>query len=330
MLRRRKSNRGFTLIELLVVITIIAILIALLLPAVQQAREAARRTQCKNHLKQIGLALHNYHDTFGVFPAALIGSGRYNNMGSNRRVLNTTGWVLLLPYIDQAPLYNRYNFEYPSSLSSPYGVPLAAGATVDTVNQAVYSIKLNAFVCPSDPLGAPEFSRLPNQSTDFYTADRVRRSNYLFSTGQLTDYNASHGFYSGIGYFHKGVFGNDGAARIRDITDGTSNVLAVGEAKQQSDSSVYGPFWGAGVHTCCHGRVPWNNERYGAINGVGATWGANDNVTQYAWQFGSHHEGGGHFLFADGSVHFLSENIDYRNTFQLLARSHTGRTAGQF
>ena len=99
------KRRGFTLIELLVVIAIIAILIALLLPAVQQAREAARRTQCKNNLKQIGLAMHNYHDTFLKFPSG--GSGNSQYWGHSQ-------WVSILPFADQAPLYNQWNFNQPS------------------------------------------------------------------------------------------------------------------------------------------------------------------------------------------------------------------------
>ena len=120
MLRARR-RQGFTLIELLVVIAIIAILVALLLPAVQQAREAARRTQCKNNLKQWGLALHNYHDVHSIFPAALLHSGRYNSAsfydpaGTNR-VMNTPGWVLLLPFVDQAAAYDQYSADEASSL----------------------------------------------------------------------------------------------------------------------------------------------------------------------------------------------------------------------
>ncbi len=106
-----RRARAFTLIELLVVIAIIAILIALLLPAVQQAREAARRTQCKNNMKQIGLALHNYHDTFNMFPYA--NGGAASTVNSNLTIMTTyrnqTGWVLLLPYFDQAPLFNTLN-----------------------------------------------------------------------------------------------------------------------------------------------------------------------------------------------------------------------------
>lgn len=103
MTSRPTRNAGFTLIELLVVIAIIAILIALLLPAVQQAREAARRTQCKNNLKQLGLALHNYHDTHSVFPPGLLGRCTTPD-------LNASGLVMLLPYIEQNNLYSQFNF----------------------------------------------------------------------------------------------------------------------------------------------------------------------------------------------------------------------------
>src|ERR1700754_928007 len=113
-LRRRRV--GFTLIELLVVIAIIAILIALLLPAVQQAREAARRAQCKNHLKQMGLAMHNYQDTYNMFPAeSLMVHNPINSPGLGARAPRNFSWVCaILPYIDQAPLYNQINFSIPA------------------------------------------------------------------------------------------------------------------------------------------------------------------------------------------------------------------------
>lgn len=188
------KRSGFTLIELLVVIAIIAILIALLLPAVQQAREAARRTQCRNNFKQIGLALHNYHDTHGVLPPALISSGRCtdaNECPTTRPVLNTTGWVLLLPYIDQSPLYNQYNFNVSSSMSSPNGRPQAGNVTTSTTNQPVYSQLIAAFNCPSDPAGSPEVTSTPN-TTGFYERNRARRSSMLFSSGDLTEIGRAH------------------------------------------------------------------------------------------------------------------------------------------
>lgn len=336
---------GFTLIELLVVIAIIAVLVALLLPAVQQAREAARRSQCKNNLKQIGLALHNYHDVAGRFPAALIGTGRCGPAcrGITPTYMNTTGWVLLLPYLDQAPMYNMYNFNVPSSVSNPssYTKPAAAGVAISDTNKGIYGMPLAVLTCPSDTFPAPIVTSNPDVVTDFYERNGVARSNYLFSTGELTDYNEGWSFYQGIGYFHQGAFGNDNAASLSDIKDGSSNTILVGEAKQIGLSTSFGPYWGAGTHTCCHGRTPsdavntstcgattvLNGIRYGAIN-----YDNNCDMTgrQYAWQFGSHHTGGAQFLLGDGSVRFISNNIDYYNIFLWLNRIRDNKVVGSF
>ena len=172
MLRRR----AFTLIELLVVIAIIAVLIALLLPAVQQAREAARRSQCKNNIKQIGLALHNYHDTFSVFPyAEMMGSGQAAGVVANIR--NQNGLVQLLPYLDQAPLYNTFNF------SAPFGKYQVAGTAstvvVPAANLAASTTKLAVFTCPSDS----GIATLDDDSTY-----------YGCSTGATKSYKSSYQF----------------------------------------------------------------------------------------------------------------------------------------
>lgn len=324
MQRGKLRVRGFTLIELLVVIAIIAILIALLLPAVQQAREAARRSTCKNNLKQLSIALHNYHETHNVFPPALIGSGRFNNSSSGRVVKNITGWVLLLPFMEQGPLYKQYDFNNVGSMSNPYGLTITGD---ENTNSRVWRVKLAVHVCPSDPMEAPLRS-MSVGSTTFYNAVNARRSNYFFSTGQLTDYNSSHGAYKAGNYRYRGVFGNDGAEVVDHIKDGSSNTLMLGEAKQEHNSHSYGPYWGSGTHTCCHGRVTLNNELYGAINAKhtlrNGTW------YQYAWGFGSHHIGGAHFAMADGSTRFISENIDYRNIFQWLAYSNDGTVSKDF
>jgi prepilin-type N-terminal cleavage/methylation domain-containing protein len=147
---RTRSRSGFTLVELLVVIAIIGILVALLLPAVQAAREAARRMSCGNNLKQIGISLHNYHDVHKVFPAALMGSGRYNSAayystsGTNW-VKNTTGWTLLLPFLEQSSIHDRYNFHVCSSMSSPYGHRVSG---TDLINDGLYNQRLNVAGMP--------------------------------------------------------------------------------------------------------------------------------------------------------------------------------------
>ncbi len=327
-------RRGFTLIELLVVIAIIAILIALLLPAVQQAREAARRTQCKNNLKQIGLALHNYHDTFGQFPPALIGSGRRSP--ATGPTLNTTGWVLLLPYIDQSPLYNQYNFSMPSSVSNPSGAFLPPGTPNDAINAAIYQLKLTAYVCPSDPGGGP-YTNAVNSPSDYYSANAVQRSNYMFATGGSTDYSD---VWTTIGTADRGAFGNSGAATLTSIKDGSSNTIIAGESKQLGKVAgaadtpanpylAFGPFWGAGVHTCCHLYTPQNDIRF-TVNGRFNTTNLSAPAGQYAWGTGSHHVGGAHYLMGDGAVRFVSENIDYVNVFQWLNRISDSHVLSEF
>ncbi len=336
VIRRRTA---FTLIELLVVIAIIAILIALLLPAVQQAREAARRTQCRNNFKQVGLALHNYHDNFRMFPPAIIGSGRCNPASypaecpATRPVLNTTGFVLLLPYIDQAPLYNLYNFNVSSSMSSPYARPQAGGVATSTTNQAIYQLKLAAYGCPSDPGAMALYNNGANTATNFYEANNVARSSMLFASGSFTDYDQSYG--ANIASTNLGMFGNDGAATVAQVTDGLSNTIAVGESRQLGKTSTaYGPYWGAGVHTCCHGYTPnacyTLNAAYNYPPCTAAAPVAGTAKLQYAWGFGSTHVGGGHFLLGDGSVRFIGENVDYALVFNPLNRIKDNTIVGEF
>jgi prepilin-type N-terminal cleavage/methylation domain-containing protein len=325
----RSHVRAFTLVELLVVIAIIGILIALLLPAVQAAREAARRSQCQNNLKQMGIALQNYHDLFRVFPPAKIGSGSATYMypagsGGTNVVANTTGFVLLLAQLEQVPLYQLYNFNFPSSTSnwSSGGKPLAGGATNSMMNQPVYSKQLPVFTCPSDVLPA-QIALNGANGTSAYELNNAAESNYLFAAGQMTDYWAPWGNYAG--YIHRGAFGNDGAAKIADIKDGTSNTIAIGESKQGVSGKTYrfyGPFWGAGAHTCCHGYTPYNDPRFT----VNYDWNGDGTHRQYAWGFGSYHPAGALFMYCDGSTRFISENVDYINIFQWMNRISDGRT----
>ena len=151
----QNRSRGFTLIELLVVIAIIAILVALLLPAVQQAREAARRSSCKNNLKQLGLALHNYHDSHNVFPPATINAGLQNcqnHIPGGGPILNHTCYQMLLPYLEQGPLYDRYNFSQSSAVGAHSSCSSNSWFVLPTVRQQDVAIsQVPGFVCPSDP-----------------------------------------------------------------------------------------------------------------------------------------------------------------------------------
>ena len=210
----RRRARGFTLIELLVVIAIIAILIALLLPAVQQAREAARRTQCKNNLKQMGLSLHNYMDTANRLPPAGIHNvGIYAGTFSSRADSTSYGpsWITLsLPYFEQANLYAQYSFS---------GAPGTTPRARDPLNVTVVGTQLSAVQCPSD--AASEAAKYTNNTASF------AKGNYAANCGSgnafsNTDFNRGQ---------ERGPFAISNAfgAKIAQLTDGTSNTILVAE-----------------------------------------------------------------------------------------------------
>jgi prepilin-type N-terminal cleavage/methylation domain-containing protein/prepilin-type processing-associated H-X9-DG protein len=311
------SRKAFTLIELLVVIAIIAILIALLVPAVQKVRDAAARTQCQNNLKQMGLALHNFNDTFKRLPAALIHSGRYNNAnarpysgpevsyaGQPYVVYNHSGFVALLPFIEQVGLFKQYNYQWVGSSSSPYGIPIGQDGT-NNPNRIVASQHVPIYVCPADTNPAPTVTSQA-MTMNFYERKDTRRGNYLFNTGAYTDYNND---YNTLPAHARGVFGNNGATAINTIKDGTSNTIAIGESRQLHTSSSYGPYWGAGTHTAVHGRGYYvnftPNYPYGNCSGNAKM------KCQYAWGFGSWHTGVTNFVWCDGSVRPISDGVDY-------------------
>jgi prepilin-type N-terminal cleavage/methylation domain-containing protein/prepilin-type processing-associated H-X9-DG protein len=300
MAAQHKAKRGFTLIELLVVIAIIAILIALLLPAVQQAREAARRSQCRNNLKQIGLALHNYHDTVGAFPPGWID----NQQGKDH---DAWGWgAQILPQLDQAPLFNILKVgegNPPSSDKNP-------------TNLAAAQTALSVFRCPSD-VGPPtnaitSFSGTGTADQDHI--DDVSLSNYIVamrSCGAISD-NDVHQGDSSTGWTpdnKNGAFYRNSSTRIRDITDGTSNTIAVTERLWafSSGPSMNTPVEAAYWIGCGRTRKDTRAARSLAfapempING-----GTRSHTTA-----SSNHTGGVHALFFDGSVRFLSQNIDH-------------------
>ena len=319
-----KNRRAFTLIELLVVIAIIAILIALLLPAVQQAREAARRSTCKNNLKQLGLALHNYHDTHGRFPPAAVcnaapgsycGGNATDDPNENARHANwNTTWVVsLLPFIDQSALYNDWD----SSAGRSSGI-----------NDHITERKLVALKCPSDP-GSDNL--LNNANGAF---GRYWRGNYAASVGAGSGTHNSHWLDEDRrGVFHVAM---QYGAKFRDIIDGTSNTIALGELMVRPDAGSGDDSWGAWgmatgatVSAQTNGSVPdgvlrpnqdarFLPDRTAHCRYDGSTgstkdplWNCGDSSNQDNWQaHRSMHEGGSHVCLADGSVRFVSENVD--------------------
>lgn len=296
---RHLRKAGFTLIELLVVIAIIAILVALLLPAVQQAREAARRSNCRNNLKQLGLALHNYHDTYGVFPFATVcGADAMAQTGQNGA---RQAWFhMILPYVDQAPLYN---------LIAP---KFQTGEVSDFANHEQRSVKVPLFMCPTDPNSGKR--------------DVLKNSfciNYLLCSGSTMQ--GSQGTFPKL----NGMFFNISSVRFKDITDGTSNTIAAGEIALVPDVANSGPTADCGgALGDVRGRI-WGSKYVG-----GSTFttlqGPNSSVSD-TMQYGyprdyaparcdstgnwaiyarSQHVGGVHFLLGDGAVRFISDNVD--------------------
>jgi len=203
-----KRRRGFTLIELLVVIAIIAILVALLLPAVQQAREAARRAECKSKLKQLGIALHNYHDVHATLPGNEVGCVR-NAAGANRCWEGWSGLAMILPFTDQAPLYesldfNRYWYD--------------GSATQQDRNEfKIRNNLISAFLCPSDP-----YARKYNGSAS--------PSSYMLSTGPASSWYLTTGSGANRNHVaHPGPFSRESSCKFAMVVDGTSNTIMAAE-----------------------------------------------------------------------------------------------------
>jgi prepilin-type N-terminal cleavage/methylation domain-containing protein/prepilin-type processing-associated H-X9-DG protein len=330
-------RRGFTLIELLVVIAIIAVLIALLLPAVQSAREAARRAQCVNNLKQIGLALHNYHQAIGSFP-----------MGATVAPVSAPGdadgwsaWsahALMLPYMEQTPIYNSINFSWACERYQTTGW---------YINSTGYNTKINSFLCPSDG-----------------NAGKSNINSYDGSMGTTTiNYNEQS---TGLFTFHN-VYG------ISDVTDGTSNTIAFAEAlvgdsdgvlkRGNSTGNSGGGGGQAGNKQDASGMLTqiqadivqcttWFNDPGARVGGRGAHWGQGINGAtmfntvippngggQIKWgacrmdccansqhahytNATSNHSGGVNVALADGSVRFIKDSIAYPTWWALGTRAN--------
>ncbi|WP_437192320.1 DUF1559 domain-containing protein [Planctomicrobium sp. SH527] len=311
------AKRGFTLIELLVVIAIIAILIALLLPAVQQAREAARRTQCKNNLKQIGLAMHNYHDTFNTFPPGYI--ARIPGQQDSRE-RGLYGWgAFILPNIDQGSLFARLQVG---------NIPLE-NAAGDATLLALLQTPLPAFRCPSDVGQAlnnfDDAAYTPDSTGNNYYnrnitsngTDRIAiaMSNYVAVAGTSDSTTPPVVTVPAYGSCH-GQFFQNSRINFRDITDGTSNTLMVGERAWKYGNLTVGAAnaLGFSADTPAAGASWSVKSGQLAVIGLiynGINWTATDRQHQ-GRGFSSQHAGGAHFVMCDGAVRFISENIDYR------------------
>jgi len=298
-----RYRHGFTLVELLVVIAIIAILIALLLPAVQAAREAARRTQCNNNFKQIGIALHNYHSALGTFPVGEIYvHNQQNPLGRDQYY--GKGWgIRILPYIEQVELGNLYSVE--NGIFGVYG-PNQVDLMLNRIEQ---------YMCPSDPQDELMFI---GSTANVYLNCPTGICAYQTNVGGVADatsrWKPGDGLYQCITVIGNGMLYNLLPVKIRDVYDGTSNTLMVGEITGDEPGSHRGPNW-------THFNV---FSTFNGINGPATIPGEGFYQRIEEPCFSSYHPGGAHFLRVDGSVHFESENID-----QAVLAALTTRAGGE-
>jgi prepilin-type N-terminal cleavage/methylation domain-containing protein len=300
-----RGARGFTLIELLVVIAIIAILIALLLPAVQQAREAARRTACKNNLKQIGLALHNYHDTIGTFPSGWIGVESTAPYRPYVKGVSGMGWhVMLLPQLDQGPLYQQLNFGQP---------------VTHTDNGELFDTILTVYRCPSD--SGPERWDLEQEgSPGTILKSSLPTANYVGVFG-TTEIHECESLMPGQTCFSNGTFSHNSVVRMRDLLDGSSTTIIVGERAARSPVGT-APHFSTWV-----GVIPAGEETFERI--LGSTDHVPNHPGGHLEDFSSNHSGGAQFILGDGSVRFISESIDL-GVYQGLATLRGNEVIGNF
>jgi prepilin-type N-terminal cleavage/methylation domain-containing protein/prepilin-type processing-associated H-X9-DG protein len=301
-MRHSKSHRSaFTLIELLVVIAIIAILIALLLPAVQQAREAARRTQCKNNLKQIGIALHNYHDVHSRFPPGAFWNNPHNGLAYQQGSL----LVHILPQVEQANIFQQIKF------ANPPGRNINNTVMPDGRLMRI-TVQVPGYRCPSDTAG---------RSWNGLSVVQ----NYAGSKGATNAGSAVNGNPAGpcpdqfLAYRKPGASGNGVAGpfyrngrcdRISDIRDGMTNTIFVGEVRPECSNHISQGWLQSNNGQGMFGTLyPINLDTCDRTNpALGCRW-FNNWTNEFG--FKSRHTGGAQFLFGDGAVRFVSENVDH-------------------
>lgn len=296
-----RARRGFTLVELLVVIAIIGILVALLLPAIQAAREAARRSSCGNNMRQIGLGLHMYHDTFGRFPAGWIAE---DPTGGHDDWLGEPGWgwaAAILPYMEQTAVYNEMiDFQRPITAS---------------VNRQARETVLKIYRCASD-IGEPTFELEADGDHSFpYTPIRLAAGNYVgvFGTEDL------HDVYE-RGMTPDGAFILNKPMSLRDFLDGTSETFIVGERTAKLSYSTW------------VGMVRGGEHAPARIVGV-ATYPPNSDAAFHPeaprHNFSSLHPAGTQFVAADGSVKLITESISAK-VYQALCTRAGGEVVGDY
>ena len=319
----KKTRTGFTLIELLVVIAIIAILIALLLPAVQQARAAARRTQCRNNLKQIGIALHNYHDVYHQLP---INSGLGGPYAWQAGIHRKGTWLVkILPYVEQTGFYNQLNFN---------GDVVQQIHSDPKLSQQILSV----YICPSDETGG--IGNNNRAISNYACSPGAQRT--ASNGGNCSTYPGNEFGTGSDGHSNRpnpanisGVFAGRAAwsARFQEIKDGLSNTFAAGEVLGDCSAHINTLGWYNSHRGILSTAIPLN---YPTCRSQPPGHDGSTKMDCNAWNiwsteggFKSRHTGGVQFVFCDGSVHFISENIDY-HTLQQLGDRRDGEVLGPY